>query len=259
MPSFGQIKNWLKNRKYFLLTYKILKALERKRNIFDLPWYLRDLFIFSKISRKNKNLFFSFVDIYPCLNDRTNYTLVEPIYFYQDAWAARKIFELKPKFLVDIASSIKTISIIAQFLPVVFVDIRPPEKVKLENLIFVRASVTDLPFKDNSVDVISSLCVLEHIGLGRYGDRLDPFGAEKGMEEIKRVTKKGGFVIISVHVHKDNFVFFNACRTFTRDYIIRLFSGFELVEEKYIYGYEMFDGFMPEKGFGTGLFLFRKK
>jgi len=38
-----------------------------------------------------------------------------------------------------------------------------------------------------------------------------------------------------------------------------MFSGFELVEEKYIYGYEMFDRFIPQKGFGTGLFLFKKK
>jgi hypothetical protein len=60
------------------------------------------------VSQKNKRLVFNLADIYPCLNDRTSSTPIEPIYFYQDAWAARKIFELKPKFLVDIASSVKT-------------------------------------------------------------------------------------------------------------------------------------------------------
>ncbi len=259
MFNLRKLKNWLKKIKIVLLTYKIVNSIESKRNIFDLSWYFRDLFVFSKLSRKNKNLIFNLIDIYPCLNDKTKHTPVEPIYFYQDAWAARKIFELKPKFLVDIASPIKTISVISQFIPVFFVDIRPPENVKLKNFTFVSASATDLPFKNNSVECISSLCVLEHIGLGRYGDKLDPFGTEKAIEEIKRIVKKGGFVIISVHVHNDNFVFFNAHRTFTRDYIIEMFSGFELVEEKYIYGYEMFDRFIPQKGFGTGLFLFKKK
>jgi hypothetical protein len=46
-----------------------------------------------------------------------------------------------------------------------------------------------LPFKNNSIECISSLCVLEHIGLGRYGDKLDPFGTEKAIEEIKTIFK----------------------------------------------------------------------
>jgi Caenorhabditis protein of unknown function, DUF268. len=115
-----------------------------------------------------------------------------------------------------------------------------------------------LPFKNNSIECISSLCVLEHIGLGRYGDKLDPFGTEKAIEEIKRVTKKEGFVIVSVPVYRENAVFFNAHRAFTRIYIIELFHSFDLLEEKYIYD-EIFDEFIPEKGLGTGLFLFRKK
>jgi len=261
MVGFKKVKRWLKNKKFFhpiLLTYKSLRALERTKNIFDLLWYFRDVFVFSRLSRKNKRLVFNLADIYPCLNDRASYTPIEPIYFYQDAWAAGKIFELKPKFLVDIASSVKTMSIISQYLPVLFVDIRPPERVKLRNLIFIRASATELPFKGNSIECISSLCVLEHIGLGRYGDKLDPFGTEKAIEEIKRVTKNGGFAIISVPVYRENVVFFNAHRTFTRSYIIELFHSFDLLEEKYIYD-EIFDEFIPEKGLGTGLFLFRKK
>jgi hypothetical protein len=237
MVGFKKVRRWLKNKKFFLpilLTYKSLRALKRTKNIFDLPWYFRDLFVFSRLSRKNKRLVFNLADIYPCLNDRASYTPIEPIYFYQDAWAARKIFELKPKFLVDIASSVKTMSIISQYLPVLFVDIRPPERVKLKNLTFIRASATELPFKNNSIECISSLCVLEHIGLGRYGDKLDPFGTEKAIEEINRITKNGGFAIVSVPVYRENVVFFNNHRTFTRSYIIELFHSFDLLEEKYI-------------------------
>jgi hypothetical protein len=77
-------------------------------------------------------------------------------------------------------------------------------------------------------------CVLEHIGPGRYGDKLDLFGTEKTIEEINRITKNGGFVVISVPVYGENVVFFNDHRTFARSYIIELFHSFDLLEEKYI-------------------------
>jgi len=83
MFNLRKLKNWLKKIKIVLLTYKIVNSIESKRNIFDLSWYFRDLFVFSKLSRKNKN--FNLIDIYPCLNDKTKHTPVEPIYFYQDA------------------------------------------------------------------------------------------------------------------------------------------------------------------------------
>jgi hypothetical protein len=77
-------------------------------------------------------------------------------------------------------------------------------------------------------------CVLEHIGPERYGDKLDLFGTEKAIEEINRITKNGGFVVISVPVYGGNVVFFNDHRTFARSYIIELFHSFDLLEEKYI-------------------------
>src|SRR3990170_2293122 len=36
-------------------------------------------------------------DIYPCLNDKTTVTPIEPTYFFHDAWAAGKIFRIRPK------------------------------------------------------------------------------------------------------------------------------------------------------------------
>jgi len=85
MIDFKKLRRLLKNKKFFypiLLSYKSLRALERAKNIFDLPWYFRDVFVFSRLSRKNKRLVFNLADIYPCLNDKTSYTPIEPIYFY---------------------------------------------------------------------------------------------------------------------------------------------------------------------------------
>ena len=128
----------------------------------------------------------------------------------------------------------------------------------LPGLNFIKGSILDLPFEDNTLGSISSLCVVEHIGLGRYGDPIDAFGSEKSIAELKRVVKIGGIILFSVPVDTVNTVYFNAHRAFTRDYILSLFDGFELIEDKYQYGYELLENYNADLGFGTGLFLFRK-
>ena len=45
-----------------------------------------------------------------------------------------------------------------------------------ENVDFVIGDITNLPFEKESISNISSLSVIEHIGLGRYGDKIDLFG-----------------------------------------------------------------------------------
>ena len=83
-------------------------------------------------------------------------------------------------------------------------------------------------------------------------------GSEKAILELKRVVKVGGVIIFSVPVDFVNTIYFNAHRAFTRDYILSLFDGFELLEEKYQYGYELVENFVADRGFGTGLFMFTK-
>jgi hypothetical protein len=196
-------------------------------------------------------------DLFPCLDDKTALTPVEPIYFYQDSWAAAKIFSYKPSHHVDIGSAVKTIGIISGFVPVTFIDIRPIE-VKLPNLHFKEGTVLALPFEDNTVESISSLCVIEHIGLGRYGDPLDVRGSEKAIAEIVRVTKPGGNILFSVPVDSTKKIYFNAHRAFTPEYIFECFAGCKLIEQKYIYGYEFTDQYEKEKGFGVGVYFFEK-
>lgn len=219
-------------------------------------WYFSDYLEFRSLT-KNNYAKLKAKNIYPCLLDKTELTPLDPVYFYQDTWTAKKIFELKPKHHYDIGSSAKTIGILSQFVPVTMIDIRPLP-LSLPNLHFIKGSITALPFEDNSLDSISSLCVVEHIGLGRFGDELDPFGSEKAISELKRVVKWGGVMLFSVPVDSENRVCFNAHRTFTRDYLLKLFEGFEIIEEKYIYGQTLFDSYDKSKGFGTGLYHLMK-
>lgn len=242
-------------------TYAILKTLDsffRFKPLLFLKkyiWFFKQLKLLNKLD-KNKN--FKIIEYYPCLFDNLEYTPVEPVYFFQDSWGARKISEMKPKHHYDIGSSVKTMSILSQFVPITMIDIRPIE-LELPNLFFQKGSILELPFEDNSIDSLSALCVVEHIGLSRYGDPLDPFGSEKAIKELKRVLKNGGILLFSVPVDSENKIYFNAHRAFTRDYIIELFSDMELIEEKYIYGTKMYNNYDSSKGFGTGLYMFRKK
>lgn len=254
------LKQKLKQIKFVRSVYSIYKTLEEFFKFKPLvllkqyAWFFKELRKFNKLG-KNPN--FNSVEFYPCLFDNLKNTPIDPVYFYQDSWAAKHIFQIKPKHHYDIGSSIKTIGILSQFVPITFVDIRSIE-VELPNLYFVKASILNLPFKDNSIESLSSLCVIEHVGLGRYGDNLDPFGSEKAIEELKRILKPGGNMLISVPVEKENKIYFNAHRTFTRDYLLGLFEGYEILDEKYIYGNKMFDKYDKRKGFGTGLFMVKK-
>lgn len=196
-------------------------------------------------------------DILPCLKDRTATTPVEPTYFLQDTWCARKLAERMPAEHVDVASSARSMGVISQFVPVTFVDIRPIE-IELPRFTFMPGSVLALPFGDRSVSSLSSLCVIEHIGLGRYGDPLDPLGSEKAAAELCRVLSREGNLYVSVPVDSECRIYFNAHRAFTREYVLSLFLGLELVEERYIYGREMRDSYQPDRGFGTGLYHFRR-
>jgi Caenorhabditis protein of unknown function, DUF268 len=196
-------------------------------------------------------------DILPCLLDRTATTMVEPIYFYQDTWLARKLAERRPIEHVDVGSSAKAIALIAQFVPVTMVDIRPVD-LSVPGFKFVEGTLLALPFADGAVGSLSSICVIEHIGLGRYGDPLDAYGTEKSADELMRVLAAGGNLYVTVPVAEESRVEFNAHRTFTREQVLRLFAGLELVEERYVYGREWGERYLPERGFGTGLFYFLK-
>jgi ubiquinone/menaquinone biosynthesis C-methylase UbiE len=86
-----------------------------------------------------------------------------------------------------------------------------------------------LPFKDNSLQSLSCMHTIEHIGLGRYGDPIDPQGDLKAIKELKRVVKKGGSLLFVTPIGKPT-IRFNAHRIYSYDQIISYFDGFSLKE-----------------------------
>jgi hypothetical protein len=66
--------------------------------------------------------------------------------------------------------------------------------------------------------------VVEHVGLGSYGDSLDPNGDLKAMSELKRVLSINGNLLFVVPVGKPR-VMFNAHRIYSYEQIIECFKG----------------------------------
>jgi SAM-dependent methyltransferase len=91
--------------------------------------------------------------------------------------------------------------------------------------------------------------VIEHIGLGRFGDPLDPSGSEKAVAECKRVVAPGGDLYLSVPLDDSNRVFFNAHRAFQEEYFLELCEPFEVMERRYIQN----GVFGPSRGTGFGV------
>lgn len=241
------------------LTYRqVLKAKPAFwKKFLLLRGFLKDRKRYEKLNI-NSRFNLSSKNIKPCIYDKTVSTPLDPTYFYQDTWCVKKIFENKPLRHYDIGSQAEMVGIVSQFTSTIMVDIRPVE-LKLPGLSFVKGNILDLPFEDNALGSISSICVIEHIGLGRYGDALDPFGSEKAIRELIRVLAPKGNLYISLPVDIENTIYFNAHRAFTREYVLELFQSIKLISEKYIYKYDLVDTYDKTRGFGTGLFHFSKQ
>ena len=167
---------------------------------------------------------------YPCLNDCQQEQSAHDYYFYQDCWAARQVFREQPDWGVDVGSTVLLVGILSQFVKWISVDIRPI-KSELEGLDCKAGSVLALPFKDNEVPCLTTMCVLEHIGLGRYGDPLNPNGTNEAVQEIRRVIAPGGIVIFSVPIGMEELVEFNANRRFRFQQALAFFRGWQLVDQ----------------------------
>src|SRR6266480_4445292 len=148
----------------------------RVRAIVRYARYLSEYRGFKYCLQKTANRFeMRFSDRRPCLDDRTTTTTFDRHYVFHTAWAARCLKTINPGFHVDISSSLFFSSIASAFVPINFYDFRPAE-LNLSQLQSRHADILHLPFADASVSSLSCMHVVEHIGLGRYGDPFDPDG-----------------------------------------------------------------------------------
>jgi SAM-dependent methyltransferase len=189
----------------------------------------RDFRAFAQLSlSRPARLPLNWADRLPYLEDRTATTSFDRHYVYHTSWAARALARTRPACHVDISSSLYFCGIVSAFVPVKFYDYRPAD-LELSNLTSDAADLTALPFADRSIESLSCMHVVEHIGLGRYGDPLDPDGDLKAMSELARVLAPGGSLLFVVPVGKP-LIRFNGHRIYAYEQIVSSFSELELAE-----------------------------
>lgn len=203
-----------------------------------------------------------FADSYPCLGDWTSTTPFDPHYFYQGAWLARRLAEIRPAKHIDVGSSVLTLSVISATTETVFID-RRPLPVQLPGLRCEEGDILALPFADRSIESLSCLHVIEHIGLGRYGDPLDPSGSLRAAQELTRVLAAGGRLYLSTPVGRER-VCFNAHRVFAPETVLAMFSPLSLesfgwVDDRGALHMAARPGDAEEADYGCGLFEFVKR
>ena len=203
----------------------------------------------------------SVINLYPKIHERSAETYFDRHYFYQDIWAGRKIFASNTPHHYDVGSLISLIGHLTTFTKVTFIDIRPLHA-KLKNLDSRKGDILHLPFKDNSLLSLSCLHVAEHIGLGRYGDRLDPNGTLKACRELARVLRPQGKLYFSLPLGKSR-VCFNAHRIHTVEQILEYFKDLHLIElsgvdDKGNYHEHINRKLFEKANYACGLFIFTK-
>jgi len=205
----------------------------------------------------------SWEDCMPFLNDSTTELTFDPQYLYHTAWAARKLKENMPNKHIDISSWSYFVSIASAFIEIDFYEYLTP-KITLSGLNCFQGDLINLPFNDESLESISCMHTVEHVGLGRYGDPIDPKGDIKAINELKRVTQKNGIIYFVVPIGGTAKIHFNAHRIYTYSSIIELFDGFNLLDFSLITNEGNFVESAEEKDAdiqtsGCGCFLFQKK
>lgn len=197
--------------------------------LISIPRYLKDLIQFKKNYHGSLQLF-------PCLHDWYEECGVgRGEYFWQDLYVAQMIYKNNPERHVDIGSRIDGfVAHVASFREIEVFDIRPL-KSSIPNVIFRQADLMNPSFSlSNYCDSLSCLHALEHFGLGRYGDPINPEGHVIGLKTIAGLLQPRGLFYLSVPIGRAR-VEFNGHRIIDPLYILEVAANLGLILQKFAY------------------------
>lgn len=201
--------------------------------LIEYSFFIKDKDAFEKLNRR-ENFVIHEEEVRPIIDEKYANAGTVNNYFWQDLWAARHIYRNMPKEHYDIGSRLDGFiaHILCCGIPIKMIDIRP-FPTEIEGLETVVDDATYLKeFVDDSIESLSALCSLEHFGLGRYGDPIDPEACFICFENIQRKLKQNGKLYISVPVGRER-IEFNAHRVFYPTTIVDSFSQMELIDFAY--------------------------
>lgn len=156
-------------------------------------------------------------------------------YFHQDLIVAQRIYENNPEKHVDVGSRVDGfVAHVAAYRKIEVLDIRPMDS-NIRNIEFKQVDLMNLPPEMSGYcDSLSCLHVIEHFGLGRYGDPIDFEGHIKGLNSLHTLLKQSGTLYLSCPIGPQR-IEFNAHRVFAVQYLLSLFeSKFNLRSFSYV-------------------------
>jgi hypothetical protein len=191
--------------------------------------FIRDWIVFHKLHRRVRNDW-PYGKLYPSLTDRyADAGLASGHYFHQDLLIARRIFDRNPVRHIDVGSRIDGfVAHVASFRRIEVADLRPLPH-RIANVEFIQLDLMKPLTKEHSniCDSLSCLHALEHFGLGRYGDRLDPCGHVIGLANLVGMLKDGGILYLSVPIGPQRLEF-NSQRVFSMHHLLDLIARHNL-------------------------------
>lgn len=149
-------------------------------------------------------------------------------YFWQDLLVAQRIFREQPLRHVDVGSRIDGfVAHVASFRPVEVFDIRPVNS-DIPGVVFKQADLMSTDSvaalcagNEGYCDSLSCLHAIEHFGLGRYGDPVNPSGYRLGIENLSKLLLPGGRLYLSTPIGSQR-VEFNANWVFNPNTILNV-------------------------------------
>ena len=198
--------------------------------------------------------------ISPQFGEDTGTQMTDPHYFHQAGWAARHIGERRPRTHYDIGGQAIFLAVLTGIADVVGVELRPLTN-RMPHMLNVAGDLLALPFADRTVSSLTCLHTIEHVGLGRYGDRLDPSGTEKAAAELARVLAPDGALYVTLPIGRVTRTEFNGHRVHSVDHVLAMFDSLA------VFDFAVVDDageFLPHQNpsdewdlhYGLGLFAF---
>ena len=213
-------------KKYFAPIFNPKRHLMRL-SLFKYIRYIKHFIKFNKYNDGRFNISLRNTQIE--INDWSSTHDFDHHYVYHTAWASRILYTEKPEKHIDISSDIRFSSLVSTFVNTEYYDIRKL-KLELSGLITGVADLVNLPFQSESISSLSCMHVVEHCGLGRYGDVLDPKADLKAINELIRVLKPEGKLYFVIPVASEPRINFNAHRVYSHKQVMDYFSELKLIE-----------------------------
>ena len=138
------------------------------------------------------------------------------------------------KRLLDVGSvgSVLPIVLASQGYEVWCIDVRYYEGDGLaQNLKCLVGDVRKTSFENGFFDCAIAVSTLEHIGLGRYGEWLEPDGDITAVSEISRILSEHGALLVTLPFGKEEV--FPSHRVYNQQRLQTILDGFKVEREDY--------------------------